>query len=63
MEMVLGTWYSYLLGRKALDAAGFLQLKLILMVQLLNKKYDLWIRGTLRPMAWTILTPFLLLLR
>ena len=35
MIMVLGTWYSYLLGRKPLDAVGFLQLNLILMVQLL----------------------------
>ena len=36
MTMVLGTLYSYLLGRKSLDVAGFLQLKLILMVQLLD---------------------------
>ena len=36
MTMILGTWYSYILGRKSLDAAGFLQLKLILMVQSLN---------------------------
>ena len=32
----VGTWYSYLLGRKPLDSVGFLQLKLILMVPLLN---------------------------
>ena len=36
MTMVLGTWYSYLRGRKSLDAADFLKLKLILMVQLLD---------------------------
>ena len=29
------TWYSYLLGRKPFDTYGFLQLKSILMVQLL----------------------------
>ena len=32
MTMVLGTWYSYLQGRKPLDVVEFLQLKLILMV-------------------------------
>ena len=36
MTIVLGTWYSYLLGTKALDVAGCLQFKLILMVLLLN---------------------------
>ena len=36
MTMVLETWYSYLWGKKPLDAAGFLLLKLILMVQLLD---------------------------
>ena len=36
MTMVLGTWYSYLLGRKILAVVGCLQLKLILMVQLLD---------------------------
>ena len=41
MTMVLGSWYSYLLGRKSLDAARFLQLKLIMMVQLLDLKQDL----------------------
>ena len=33
------------------------------MVQLLDEKHDLWLRGTLRSMAWTALTPFPLLLR
>ena len=36
MTMILETWYRYILGRKSLDAAGFLQLKLILNVQFLN---------------------------
>ena len=63
MTVVLGTWYNYVLGRKSLVVAGFLQLKLILMVPLLNRKHDLWLRGTLKPMAWTILALFPLLLR
>ena len=33
------------------------------MVQLLDYKHDLWLRGMLRPIAWTILTHFPLLLR
>ena len=36
MTMVLGTWYGCLLERKPLDVGGCLELKLILMVQLLD---------------------------
>ena len=36
MRIVLGTWYSYLLERKPFDVTGFLHLKLILMVLLLD---------------------------
>ena len=36
MEMVPGTWYNYLLGRKPVDVAKFLQLRLILMISLLD---------------------------
>ena len=63
MGMVLGTWYVYLLERKSLDVIESLQSKLIWMVQLLDWKHDLWLKGTLRPMVWTILIPFPPLLR
>ena len=36
MEMVLGAWYCYLLGINLLDVSRFLQLRLILMVLLLD---------------------------
>ena len=63
MTMVVGTCYSYLPRKKSLDAIEFLLLKLILMVQLFDSKHALWLRGTLKPKAWTILTLFPILLR